>query len=116
MTELGKFLPNPFGGLGSFANIDASFLQNPGSIIGEHERGDIGAISDALNKIHAVMVMNSQILSAYKIDSDSKISELALCNDKIESDVSSLKSTVVDQKAEIASLGQEKASRQELEV
>lgn len=114
MTGLGSSAAGLFTGLGPLTNIDAGFLQNPGSIIGEHERGDIRVMSDALNKIHAVMVMNCQILSAYKIDSDNKISELALRSDRVETDVSDLKKVVADQKNEIVALGQVKAPKQDL--
>lgn len=112
LSEIDGLSPNLFMGLPDF---DTSFLQNPGAIIGKHERGDIGAMSDALNKIHAVMVMTCQILSAYRIDSDRKISELSLRNDRVESDVSELQGAVANQKVEITSLGQEKVSKCELD-
>lgn len=83
-------------------------------LIDEKDRGDSGAISDALNKMHLMMVTNQHSMMTFIAQCDRRFEELYLRADSVDRKVASIDQRVQDQSNMINSLQSKKAAKEEV--
>lgn len=91
-------------------------VKRTGSLIDKNKRGDVGAISDAINRMYAILVINTETLNSFKLTTGKELLEISSKADANEAKITELASNVSDYKTELASLGQDKASKNDLSV
>lgn len=85
------------------------------SLIDEKDRGDTGAISDALNKMYVMMVTNQLSMASYIAHCDRRFEDLGTRVDSLDEKITSIDNKIHDQLIKISTLQTDKVSKQEFD-